>query len=100
MTVKPIKPEETVGLKKSMIPDEVIQSFNEMIAQNMSCGRSSFKQKDVVALIASKGIDINELYEKQWLDVEDVFRAEGWIVEYDKPGFNESYDAVFTFRLK
>ncbi len=24
--------------------------------------------------------------------------TEGWIVEYDKPGYDESYDAYFVFK--
>ncbi len=32
-----------------------------------------------------------------WLNVEELYRAQGWTVTYDKPGYNESYPATFTF---
>lgn len=57
MAIKPIKPSEAVGLKKVLIPDEVMQAFNEMIAQNMLNGRSEFKLKAVCDRIVSKGIE-------------------------------------------
>lgn len=28
-----------------------------------------------------------------WLDLEDIYRDEGWTVEYDSPGYNETYEA-------
>ncbi len=42
----------------------------------------------------------SEIYERHLLDVEPSYRAEGWEVEYDKPGYNETYEATFTFRKK
>ncbi len=36
--------------------------------------------------------------DNHWLDVEDVYREAGWVVEYDKPGYCESYEATFTFK--
>ena len=40
------------------------------------------------------------LYEKHYLDVEDAYRKRGWIVDYDKPAYNETYDAFFEFYIK
>jgi len=42
----------------------------------------------------------NDIFEKNFLDFESVFRNVGWSVEYDKPGYCESYDAFFTFKKK
>lgn len=44
------------------------------------------------------GLSRQEIFDNRLLDVEDVFRSQGWKVEYDKPGYNESYPATFTFR--
>ncbi len=41
-----------------------------------------------------------QLFEKGWLDVEPIFKKAGWDVEYDKPGYNESYPATFKFSRK
>ncbi len=98
MAAKPITPAEVVKLKVTLIPDEVINAFNELIAENFSGGSSSFTEKKVVARIVKKGISSAEAYANHWLDVEDIYRKSGWKVDYDKPGYNESYDATFTFK--
>jgi hypothetical protein len=100
MAVKPIKPADVESKVISSFPDEVIEGFNELITENYHSGVSSFKEKEVVARIVKKGISSKTLYKNNWLDVEDLYRKSGWIVEYDKPGFNESYDAIFTFSRK
>ena len=100
MAVKPISPREVVTLKASSIPDEVFEAFNELIAENFWNGYSSFTEKKVVARIVKKGISSTKAYENNWLDVEKFYEKAGWKVDYDKPGFNESYDAVFNFSIK
>ncbi len=103
MSIKPIKPSEVVDLKKNLFPDFVIEAFNELIAKNFRNKESTFKQSEVVKLILEKSttnICQNDIYENSWLDVEDAYRSEGWSVEYDKPGYNESYPATFTFKVK
>jgi hypothetical protein len=45
-------------------------------------------------------VERGEIFHRGWLDVEDAYRAEGWTVVYDKPGYNESYAASFTFSAR
>jgi hypothetical protein len=100
--VKPITPKEVVKEKLLSIPDEVIEAFNELIAKNWDGYRAGMKQDDIVALIKQK-MSLKKddtIFERHWLDVEDIYRKVGWIVEYDKPAYNESYDATFEFRKK
>jgi hypothetical protein len=40
------------------------------------------------------------VFDKGWLDVESIFRAEGWKVKYDKPAYCETYKAFFVFSRK
>jgi len=96
---RPIRPDEVAIAKKSVFPKEVFQAFNEMIVSNAVGGYSKFKAKDVASLIAKKlRIRLGAVYDKNYLNVEDTYRKEGWKVIYDKPGFNETYDPTFTFR--
>jgi hypothetical protein len=99
---KPISPSEVAGLKATLLPDEVIEAFNELIAKNASNGRSEFTQSTVVSLILKKlpGWTKAQLHAERCLDVEDIYRAAGWKVEYDKPGYNEDYEARFVFSYK
>lgn len=95
--VRPIRPSELAKRKKAVLPNAVLEAFNELIAQHFSGGSATIKQDDVVTLMVKKGLKRKEVFERHWLDIEEVYRAEGWNVEYDKPAYNESYPATFTF---
>jgi hypothetical protein len=98
--VRPIKPQDVTKEKKRAFPDAVLSAFNELIAQKYSGNSATIKQSDVVALMIEKGLDRGEIYDKGWLDVEEIYGSVGWSVVYDKPGYNESYPATFTFKPK
>ena len=98
--MKPIKPSEVIALKKTSFPPEVLEAVNELIAKNFSGRRSEFLMKDAANLIASKmGSPIALVYKEKFLDVEDIYRAEGWLVTFDNPGYNEDYEAKYTFEV-
>jgi hypothetical protein len=96
-TVKPITPDEIVERKKETIPDVIFEIFNYLIAENFNGYSSTVMQSKVNAMLKKKKVNVDEAYKKHWLDVEDIYREAGWDVEYDKPGYNESYEANFTF---
>lgn len=100
MSVKPITPAEARGKYASRpMPDAVFEAFNELLCEKGS-NYITIKQKDVVALMVKKGLKRDEIYDNCWLDIEDHYRGAGWKVEFDKPGYNETYDAYFTFQRK
>jgi hypothetical protein len=101
MPVAPISPSEALTIFDKAIPEQVFVAFNELIRENLSRGKTqvstTFKESAVVSRIVDKGISKAEVYERGWLDVEGHYRKMGWSVEYDKPGFNEHYEANFKF---
>lgn len=99
--IKPITPTEAQSLKQTQIPDAVFDAFNQMIASEIdSNGQAVITQDEVIALICKKmGIDRFQVH-MRWLDIENIYRNYGWEVEYDKPGYNESSSATFTFKQK
>jgi hypothetical protein len=106
VSVKPITPAEVPDVKAAAFPDEVLEAFNECIAERFSGYQAVVSQDEVVDRIVSKlnraeiGATRGEVFRRGWLDVEEVYEKAGWIVSYDKPGFNEDYPASFTFRKK
>jgi hypothetical protein len=96
--VKPITPPEAYGAK--VFPDAVIEAFNEVITEHYSHGSAHFNQEEVVQLIVKKGIARREIFANDWLDIEPLFEKAGWEVDYDKPGYNEFYEANYTFTAK
>jgi hypothetical protein len=103
MSVNPITPGEASKRKLKDIPDFVIEAFNDLIVRKFSGSQATVKQDEVVELIMEKAkeakVDVtrDQLFENHWLDVEPYFMRAGWKVDFDKPGYNESYDAYFVF---
>jgi len=94
----PISPDDINPLKAKNLPKEVFDGFNKLIVDNWNGRSAKFNQNEVAKLIASKmEISTNDVYDKKYLDVEDIYREKGWVVEYDKPGYCEDYKASFTF---
>ncbi|QGH74887.1 hypothetical protein MAL1_00141 [Bacteriophage DSS3_MAL1] len=96
----PLSPDIARSRKAEAIPDFVIDSFNELIVENLGTnGVAVVKQDAAIARILTKrlGLSRADLFQRNLLDVEDVFRAAGWKVTYDKPAYCESYPAYFTF---
>lgn len=98
--VHPIKPEDIAAEKEIIFPDAVLSSFNELITQNWNGSFATIRQDDVVALMVKNGLKRKEIFDKGWLEVKDAYKSAGWMVEYDKPGYYESYPANFIFRRK
>lgn len=100
--VKPITPDEVVEHKLREIPDQVVECWNRMIASKSNGSNTiTIMQDDIVsALVAATGVKRQAVFDLGWLDIEDLYRNAGWKVSYDKPGYNESYEAYFEFRKK
>lgn len=98
---KPISASEIDQVKAASIPDEVIEAFNELIQKSWD-GYQAIVKQSVVADLAAKKLNVSRqtLFDNHWLDVEKMFKQAGWKVDYDKPGYNEDYEASFTFSKK
>ena len=100
MSVKPISPNEVQEVVNAALPDGVIEAFNELIAENWSAPSKQAKvtQNEAIERILSKmDVERQAIFDKNWLDVEPLFRKEGWIVKFDKPGYCETYEGYFVF---
>lgn len=95
----PITPDDVAGAKLTALPDLVIIVFNKLIAEAWDGHRAEVYQEDAVAAILDAGVVATreEVFERHLLNVEPVYQAAGWSVVFDKPGWNESYQAYFAF---
>jgi hypothetical protein len=97
----PITPEEAGHTKGGLIPDEVMAVFNSLIAQNYDGRQAVVRQDDAVRLIVERmSCTREDVFSRRYLDVEALFEAAGWKVDYDKPGYCEAYAATFTFKKR
>jgi len=96
---KPITPDEVEALQEQVLPDAVFDVFNELIAKHWSGHDAVVIQDEAVNRITERlSCARGEVFAKGYLDVESAYRKAGWYVKYDKPGYNESYQAFFRFQ--
>ncbi len=95
---EPIKPSEIVDAQIKEIPPAVVEVWNRMLIKKYRNGAVVIKQEDVISeLVVALNISRENVFANGYLDVEEMYRKAGWKVMYDKPGYNESYDAYFEF---
>ena len=113
-TVKPITPDEVGAKQATQTPSFVIEAFNIEIAKHYDNVSRTAKvsQTAILEQIAiqfetpedAPAVDTNNLkklaFSNKWLNVEAMYEDAGWKVSYEKPGYNESRDAYFTFKKK
>ncbi|MBY3432748.1 hypothetical protein HFN89_00980 [Rhizobium laguerreae] len=98
---QPIRPEDIAEAKIATIPATVIEAFNKLIALKYSAGSSTVRQKEVIAEITgTTSLTEGEIFDKGYLNVEEIFRGAGWKVSYVKPDYTESFAAYFEFRKR
>lgn len=97
---KPLTPKEAIELKRQNTPRAVFDAFNQLLSQGKS-GNSKivFSDKQVVALMEQKGLSPQEIYNRGWLNIEDLYEEAGWNVT--RSG-SDSDDAIthYTFTPK
>lgn len=94
----PISPIEAKKRQQSSIPEVVFEIFNELLAS----GERYISQSTVVQLLKErmKPEEYDQVFKRGWLDIEPHYRKKGWKVEYDKPGYCETYEASWSFSSK
>lgn len=107
MAVKPFSPQEAHAAGISTIPDEIIETVNDLLSTKYrGRGSCTIKQDDIMNLALSKlqanenPVSRQEIFNKGWMDFEPLFEKAGWKVKYDKPGYCEDYAAYFEFSRK
>lgn len=95
--VKPISPDQ-VG-NGSHIPDEVFEVVNKLLQANWTGSSATIKQKEVLDVLEAHYAR-DTAFDKGWLNFEGAYRAQGWKVVYDKPGYTEFYGAYWKFTRK
>ena len=99
--VKTVSPEQLPDNQPTHIPKEVISIFNELITENWDGRKAHIKQNSAVNRIVNRlEVCRKTIFQKHWLDVEEIFRQAGWVVMFDKPGYCEPYEAYFEFSKK
>lgn len=103
----PISPQEAQSLSVTSIPAEIFEAINSLLIERTGPSSKEVTLKQDLILTRYNEICIqknvtplkwSEIFEKKYLDIEHLYEKAGWSVEYDKPVWNETYDAFFVFK--
>lgn len=98
---EPISPDQIGEAQFAVHPPEVFDAFNALIARNWDGLAAKVYQEDAAAEIEKRlGVARTVVFEQGYLNIEAAYRSKGWKVFYDRPAYNESYRASFTFTKK
>jgi hypothetical protein len=111
--VKAITPKE-LEVKPITFPDYVVNAFNKLIAEKYEKARLSgskitftIKQSEAIdeimtqaRLLKWKGVTKDKIFREHYLDVEKFYEQSGWKMVFDKPGWDENYEAYWTVSVK
>jgi len=97
---KPFTPDFILQNKDKFIPQEMIKAVNILLSEKYNGNSATLKQFEIIQKfleISGSKYSRNEIFDKHYLDFEEIFRNAGWEVKYDKPGYDEDYDENFKF---
>ena len=104
--VRPFTPDEVLTQKKFILPEFIIRAVNEFLAKRFDGHSCTVFQNEFIERAEAIGRMTNTLpdwasrqsfFDENWLDFEPAYREQGWKVYYDKPGYNENYEASWKF---
>lgn len=95
--VKPITPQEASNEAK--IPDFVIIGINNAIKNNFIKSGFRITQDEIISEIQKiSDTERNTIFDKHWLDIEELYKDYGWIVTYESPDRDENFKPYFQFK--
>ena len=101
---KVYSPEDVLKKRVETIPDYVIDAFNDLLTENYQEDETIIEQEDVIRKILEYSTDDeltrDTIFKKHYLDIENLYRNNGWEVGYKKPAFDERFDPHFIFKPK
>lgn len=93
-------PKDALVRHGETIPEELLAVVNKFLAERIHKGQITITRKELADALQFTQINESEALERGWLDFEELYRAQGWKVTYDKPGFNETYVGFWLFEAK
>lgn len=104
---RPFSPEEALSAKIEKVPAFVIDAVNHLLAQRFNGQGCLLRQGEVIQQARELAIQHHRMLDEEvsrdiffrehWLDFEPIYRQRGWRVQYDKPGWDETYEPFWKF---
>jgi hypothetical protein len=96
---RPVTPPEAAALKHAVIPPAVLAAFNKLILLHWEGTYAEFPATDVLPAVSRENSSLAPgLVSAAIAGIAPAYRAAGWSVTFDRPGYNETYEAHWIFR--
>ena len=96
--MKPLSPDE---LQNPEFPDSVIKIINTAIKTRFQRGEAVLYQAHLAQIMTNVlNISRSDVFANGYMDFEQLYRDQGWIVEYHSPDRDETWKALFIFKKK
>jgi len=94
-------PQDALESHEHNLPEEILAAVNTLLSERVASGRVTITQPELLELVTKDGkFTSAEIFARKWFDFEGVYRKAGWKVSYDKPDYNGSGNAYWTFEAK
>lgn len=105
--VKPLSFQEVYEKTRTFIPDEIIESINELILDNYDCEDESatIGVSEIIEMVNNKK-SLPYSYRKEhfednnWFCFGYLYEENGWDVQFIQPDSNETFEPYFYFTRK
>lgn len=102
--IKPLSKKEVIELKKSNIPQIVIDAVNKLLIKKYDfyVQSATITVEEILDLIVGDKdcgkFAREEVFKNKMLDFEFLFEKEGWKVEFVSPSYCETFKPYFKFK--
>lgn len=99
--IKPITPEELMKSFDSLIHPSMIKTINLLLSR-FNGYSVRFTEQELIDqfLIFEPSYDRSRIFDERHLEFEGLYIRAGWIVESERPGFDESFEPFYIFKIK
>jgi hypothetical protein len=98
--VQVIAPEEMVKAWQQALPDEVVETFNEMLMKQFNGKTASIPEQVLLFELEKKNVSSRTVLEQRWLtQTMELYKERGWKVVYKDYGGSDEYVMCFDFSL-
>jgi hypothetical protein len=102
MKIKPLSPQDIKNDIENIIPDSIVKAVNNFLKRAFRGSMVCITQDEILEEIhlVDNTLTRKQIFDNNWLDFEPIFEKAGWKVVFYKSGYNEDFNAYFTFTPK
>lgn len=102
--MKALSPSELLDNLITTFPPEMVKAVNNQLMKKFHGRSCKIMQNDIINEFLSLTGDKytkDKVYDNHWMDFEQLFIKEGWIVKYTKSDYTENwFEPYYSFSIK